>query len=44
VYTSYWAPSPCKPVFKGKFYLMFVSFGIKAVHHVMGLSCQGGDL
>jgi hypothetical protein len=30
MYISFWALSPYKPVFKGGFYLRFVSFGLKA--------------
>jgi len=30
VYISSWALSPCKLIFKGKFYLRFVLLGIKA--------------
>jgi hypothetical protein len=28
------APSHCKPVFKGEFYLRFVSFSIRVSNHV----------
>lgn len=44
MYISSWTPSPCKPVFKGEFYQMFVSFGIKTKHHVIGMNHRGGDL
>jgi hypothetical protein len=41
---SYCAPQPCKPVFKGEFYQMFILFSIKAKHHVIGSNHRGGDL
>lgn len=33
--------SSCKPVFKGEFYVMFVSFGIQVRHHITGSSKRG---